>query len=91
MRRIVIFGALAGAGVVAVRRRIKVRERLIAHCEGMFERMPDTFPPRAMMRGIEETRANTARILELLGGGEEQAETARVRGTTSLEGAHDAA
>ncbi|HET9324532.1 MAG TPA: hypothetical protein VFO03_11700 [Gaiellaceae bacterium] len=28
--------------------------------------MPDTFPPKRMMRGIEEIRANTARTLELL-------------------------
>jgi hypothetical protein len=32
----------------------------------MFERMPDTFPPKTMMRGIEETRVKTGRILELL-------------------------
>jgi hypothetical protein len=32
----------------------------------MFERMPDTFPPKRMMRGIEEIRVNTTQILERL-------------------------
>jgi hypothetical protein len=41
-------------------------ERLVARCEAMFERMPDTFPPKKMMRGIEEIRVTTGRILELL-------------------------
>jgi hypothetical protein len=35
-------------------------------CERMFEQMPDDFPPKRMMRGIEETRANSARTLALL-------------------------
>ena len=38
---------------------------MLAACEGMFEQMPDDFPPKKMM-GIEEIRANTARTLELL-------------------------
>jgi len=32
----------------------------------MFEHMPEDFPPKRMMGGIEEIRANTTRILELL-------------------------
>ena len=65
MRRIVIVGAFVGVGILIVRARVpKLHERLMARCEAMFERMPDTFPPKQMMRGIEETRVKTGRILE---------------------------
>ena len=65
MRRIAVVGVLVGVSVLVVRARApKLHERLMAHCEGMFERMPDTFPPKRMMRGIEEIRVNTAQILE---------------------------
>ena len=67
MRRIAIIGALAGIGILILRGRMpKLHDRLMAHCEGTFERMPDTFPPKKMMRGIEEIRATTARIEQLL-------------------------
>ena len=67
MRRIAIIGALAGVGILVLRGRVpKLLERVVAHCEGMFERMPDTFPPKKMMRGIEEIRATTARLEQLL-------------------------
>jgi hypothetical protein len=62
-----IVAAFVGAGVLAVRwRGHELQERLVAHCEAMFERMPDTFPPKKMMRGIEDIQARTARIQELL-------------------------
>lgn len=67
MRRLLIIGALVGVGVVIARKVApKVGQRLMARCEGMFEHMPDEFPPKRMLRGIEETRVNTTRILELL-------------------------
>lgn len=67
MRRILIVGALAGVGFLIVRAIApKLRDRLMARCEAMFEQMPDDFPPKRMMRGIEEMRVNTARIAELL-------------------------
>jgi hypothetical protein len=67
VRRIVIVGAVAGVGFLIVRAIApKVRDRLVARCEGMFEEMPDDFPPKRMMRTIEEIRVKTARILELL-------------------------
>lgn len=67
MRRIVIGVALAGVGVLFLRRlEPPLHERLMARCLRMFEEMPDDFPPKRMMGGIEEIRANTARILELL-------------------------
>lgn len=78
MRRRTIFGAIVGVGVlVAWARGARLHERLVAHCERMFERMPDTFPPKKMLRGIEQTRANTARILELLEADEVTGRTAR--------------
>jgi hypothetical protein len=90
MRRIAILGALAAVGVLVVwARGAKLHERLMAHCEGMFERMPDTFPPKQMMSGIEEIRIKTARILELL---ETNQETGKaLPETESVEEAHDAA
>ena len=67
MRRIAIGAALAGIGVLVARASApKLHARLMAGCERMFEQMPDSFPPKRMMRGIEEIRANTARTLKLL-------------------------
>jgi hypothetical protein len=67
MRRMVIVGAIVGVGILLVRGRVPApHERLVARCEAMFERMPDTFPPKKMMGGIEEIRVKTGRILELL-------------------------
>ena len=67
MRRIAIVGAVAGVGFLIVRVIApKLRGRVMARCEGMFEQMPDEFPPKKMMRGIEEISNTTARILELL-------------------------
>lgn len=61
---------VAGAsfGVLALLRRFGpvLRERAMAKCQEMLNRMPDDFPPKRMMRGIEEIRANTARTRELL-------------------------
>lgn len=67
MRRMVIGAALAGAAVLTARALgPKLHERLMARCERMFEQMPDDFPPKRMLRGIEEIRANTARTRELV-------------------------
>ena len=67
MRRIAI-GVAAVGGVLVVARVLapKVHARMLAACQGMFENMPEDFPPKRIMRGVEETRENTARILELL-------------------------
>lgn len=74
LRRIAMGAGLAGAGVLVARASAsKLHARLMAGCERMFEQMPDSFPPKRMMRGIEEIRANTARTLELL---EERAQAA---------------
>ena len=67
MKRLAIGAALAGVGVLVARALApKLHERMIARCEAMFEELPDSFPPKRMLRGIEEIRANTARTLELL-------------------------
>jgi hypothetical protein len=67
MRRRAVALALAGAGLLAVRALVpRFHARLIAGCERMFEQMPDEFPPKRMLRGIEETRANSVRTLALL-------------------------
>ena len=68
MRRLATFGVFAGVVFVVVRAR-GLHERLMAGCERMFERMPDTFPPKRMIRGIEELQRDSARILELLEAG----------------------
>jgi hypothetical protein len=67
MRKIATAALLTGAGVVAARLLgPQMRERWMAGAERMFEQAPETFPPKRILRGIEETRANTARILELI-------------------------
>ena len=67
MRKIAISAAVI-AGVVVAARVVapKLHARMLATCKGMFEQMPEDFPPKRMMGGIEEIRANTTRILELL-------------------------
>jgi hypothetical protein len=44
----------------------QMRERWMVGVERVFEQAPDTFPPKRMLQGIEETRANTERILGVL-------------------------
>ena len=67
MRRIAISAAVIGGVVVAARVLApKLHARMLAACKAMFEHMPEDFPPKRMMGGIEEIRANTTRILELL-------------------------
>ena len=81
MRRIVLGTALAGVGVLVGRILApRVHARLLAACERMFEELPDSFPPKRMMRGIEEISANSARTLALL---EERAEAAERDATLS--------
>ena len=79
MRRTTILGALVGVGLLVVlARRAKLHERLMARCETMFERMPDTFPPKKMTRGIDEIRLKTTRILDLLEADEEETDRPQV-------------
>jgi hypothetical protein len=65
--RIATHLALAGVGALALRALApKLHTRLLAACEHMFDEAPDSFPPKRMLRGIEEIRANSARTLVLL-------------------------
>ena len=59
----------------------------MAGCERMFEQLPDTFPPKRMMRGIEEIRANSARTLALLEAREQRGEAGTRRGSADQKGA----
>ena len=80
MRRRAIALALAGVGLLAARALApRFHARLMARCERMFEEMPDEFPPKRMLRGIEETRANSVRTLALLEAREQARESERVR------------
>ena len=67
MRRMAIAGAVIGVGLlVAGRVASRLHARMLEACKGMFEQMPDDFPPKRMMGGIDEIRANTVRTLQLL-------------------------
>jgi hypothetical protein len=67
MRRIAFGAAFVGGALLVVRALApRVHARLLATCERMFEEMPETFPPKRMLRGIEEISANSARTLALL-------------------------
>ena len=67
MRRIAISVAVIGGVVVAARALVpKLHTRMLATCNALFEEMPEDFPPKRMLGGIEEIRANTTRLLELL-------------------------
>jgi hypothetical protein len=68
MRRVVIGAVLAATAVLVVRALgPKLRRRCEAERGRMFERMPDDFPPKRMLRGIEAIHEQNARILHLLG------------------------
>jgi hypothetical protein len=67
MRRVLIGTAIVGGGAVAVRTLApKLRARRERDRGDVFARMPDWSPLKRMMRAIEETRDNTARILAIL-------------------------
>ena len=80
MRRLGTVAALIGAGVLVARALApRLHGRLMAGCERMFEQMPDSFPPKRMMRGIEEIRINSVRTLALLETREQPAEAETLR------------
>ena len=92
MRRIAFFGVPVGVGVLVARGRgARLHQWLVAHCETMFGRMPDTFPPKRMLRSVEEIRVHTNRILELLEADRREADKRRPPGGASGEAVHHAA
>ena len=71
MRRIAVGAAFTALAVLALRAVApRLHARMMVACERMFEEMPESFPPKRMLRGIEEITANSERTLELLEGRE---------------------
>jgi hypothetical protein len=67
MKKVIFAGAAVAAALVALRRfGPALGERAIKMCEEGFDRMPDDFPPKRMMRGIDEIREQNSRILHRL-------------------------
>ena len=78
MRRVAVGAGFAGLAVVALRALApRLHARLLVACERMFDEMPESFPPKRMLRGIEEISANSERALELL-------ESRELSGTASV-------
>lgn len=67
MRKVLVAAALA-AGVLTLVRGFGPRlgERAMRKCEEMLDRMPDDFPPKRMMRGIDDIREQNDEILRHL-------------------------
>jgi hypothetical protein len=63
-----IIGAAALVAALAALRRFgpALGQRAMRKCEEMFDRMPEEFPPKRMMRSIEEIREQNTRILRQL-------------------------
>lgn len=63
-----IIGAAAVVVALAGFRRFgpALGRRAMSKCHQMFERMPEAFPPKRMMRSIEEIREQNDRILRHL-------------------------
>ena len=67
MKKLIIGGAGLVFAVVALSRfGPGLREVAMRKCEEMFDRMLDDFPPKRMMRGIEDEREQNSRILRRL-------------------------
>lgn len=67
MKKMIIGTLVLVATLVALRRfGPKLGEGAMKKCEEMFDRMPEDFPPKQMMRGIEEIRGQNTRILHHL-------------------------
>ena len=64
MKRIVI-GAAVLVGSLAALRRFgpALGGRAMRKCEEIFDRMPEDFPPKRMMRTLEEIREQNSHIL----------------------------
>lgn len=76
MRKLLVAVAV-GAGILLLVRRFApaLGQRMMRKCEEMFERMPEDFPPKRMMHGIDDIREENAEILHRL---REQRETSTV-------------
>lgn len=73
MKKIVIGVVVLVAALAALRRFGPVLgERAMRKCEEMFDHMPEGFPPKRMMRGIEEMREQNLEILRHLQGKDQE-------------------
>ena len=67
MKKTIIGAAVFVAALAALRRfGPALGERAMSKCQQMFERMPEEFPPKRMLHGIEEIRDQNTRILRHL-------------------------
>ena len=67
MKKLIIGGVALGVAGAALRRfGPSLHELAMSKCEEMFENMPEDFPPKRMMRGIDEIREQNSRILRAL-------------------------
>lgn len=64
MKKLIIGTAvLVAAGAALHRFGPALGKRAMDKCHDMFDHMPEDFPPKRMMRGIEEIREQNSRIL----------------------------
>ena len=67
MKKVLIGAAVFVVALAALRRFGPVLgERAMRKCEQMFDRMPADFPPKQMLRGIEEIQEKNTHILRRL-------------------------
>ncbi len=67
VKKLIVGAAVIGIGVTAIRRSAPALEqKMMAKCEGMFDRMPENSPPKRMLHGIDEIRDQNERILQHL-------------------------
>jgi hypothetical protein len=76
MKKLII-GAAVFVGALAALRRFgpALEGWAMRKCEQMFDRMPADFPPKRMLHGIEEIRAQNTQILRQLEQEEQQRTT----------------
>jgi hypothetical protein len=64
LKKMMIGAAVLVSGLAALRRfGPALSMRAMRKCHEMFNRMPEEFPPKRMMRSIEEIREQNSRIL----------------------------
>ena len=64
MKRVMTGAGVLTLAAVALRRfGPALGRRAVSKCQEMFDRMPEEFPPKRMMRSLEEIREQNQRIL----------------------------